>query len=186
MWVWPWFVELGEGKEGGEVDSSVRWLFRFSSYVWLYLPSRLYGSGPEALAAEGRAQLGEMKRGGNECKAGRGGTGKGGKSATCLLDTHARSLLQTAIHNSFACQPESSLQKAACYFPLPAFTSLGFSPTASARVRAQWEKVAKAERKRLIPAPAVLAAACEMSLCALPPAQGGCLASVRGAGYRKL
>ncbi|XP_064011386.1 BTB/POZ domain-containing protein KCTD17 isoform X3 [Pogoniulus pusillus] len=28
-----------------------------------------HSSGPEALAAEGRAQLGEMKRGGNECKS---------------------------------------------------------------------------------------------------------------------
>lgn len=145
----------------------------------LYLPSRPYGSRPEALAAERRAQLGEMKRGGNECEAGRGGRGKRGKSAMRLPDMHARSLLQTAVRSSFACQPESSLQKAACYFPFPSLASLGFSPTASARARARWERVAKAEQKRPVPAPDVLAAVCEMSLCALPP-------GVHGAGYRKV
>lgn len=71
-------------------------------------------------------------------------------------------------------------------FALPALASLGFSPAASARVRAQWERVAKAERKQLIPAPDVLTAACKMSLCAQPPAQEGCLPSVHEVGYRKL
>lgn len=135
---------------------------------------------------EERVQLGEIKRGGNECKAGRGGVGKGRKSATCLPDTHARLLLQTAVRSSFACQPESSLQKAASYFPLPTLASLGFSSTASARVRVWWERLAKAEWKWPVPTPDVLAAVCKMNLCVLPPAWAGCLASVSAAEYRKL
>lgn len=71
-------------------------------------------------------------------------------------------------------------------FPLPVLTSLGFSPAASARVRAQWERVAKAEQKQLVLSPDVLTAVCEMSLCAQPPAQEGCLPCVHEAGYRKL
>ncbi|XP_054051509.1 BTB/POZ domain-containing protein KCTD17 isoform X1 [Rissa tridactyla] len=74
-----------------------------------------------------RVQLGETKRGGNECKTGRGSKGKGGKSAMCLPDTQARSVLQAATRSSFACQPKSTLQKAAC-LPLPALASLDFSP----------------------------------------------------------
>lgn len=105
--------------------------------------------------------------------------GQRGKSAVRLPDMHARSLLQTAVRSSFACQPESSLQKAACYFPLLALASLGFSPTASARAKARWERVAKAEQKRPVPAPDVLTAVCEMSLCALLP-------GMHGAGYRKV
>lgn len=83
--------------------------------------------------------------------------------------------------------PRAVCRRQPVIFPSPlSLPSLGFSLTASARVRARWERVAKAEWKRPVPAPDVLAAVCKMSLCGLPPAQGGSLAGVHGAGYRKL
>lgn len=137
---------------------------------------------PMALDQRLWQQKGECswERGGNECKAGRGGSGKGWNFATCLRDTHARSLLQAAVRSSFACQPGSSLQKAACYFSL-----VGLFPHWLCQGGSAVGKVAKAEQKQLVPIADVLTAVCKMSLSALPPALEGWLADMRGTGYEK-
>lgn len=104
------------------------------------------------------------ERGGNECKAGWGGLGKGWNFATCLRDMHARSLLQTA---SAAPLPASlgSLQKAACYFSFPELF-----PHRLCQGENAVGKVAKAEQKQLVPTTDALTAVWKMSLSALPPA----------------
>lgn len=74
VWVQPQVVELGKEEKQGEVESFLRWLFRFSRVVTsrsdrTALDWRLWQQ------EGGRMQLGEVKRAGNECKAGRGATG---------------------------------------------------------------------------------------------------------------
>lgn len=147
---------------------------------------RTGGSGSRKERAAGRNEEGvEMN-----AKAGRGGTGKGGGGGgslprVCLTRKPDRfSRLPPAA--PLPASPRAVCRRQPAIFPLPALASLGFSPTVSAPVRAQWERVAKAKWKRPVPAPDVLAAVYEMSLCALSAAQRGCLASVCGAGYRKL
>lgn len=79
LWIKSWFVELGEGDKQGEVESFQRWLFWFSSYMCLHLPSSSSSSGLEALEAAGKVQSGVRRRvgkNGEECKAGRDGTGE--------------------------------------------------------------------------------------------------------------
>lgn len=122
------------------------------------------------------------ERGGNECKAGRGGLGKGWNFATCLHDTHARSLLQTAVRSSFACQPGHFAEGSLLFF-LPCSHFPGLFPHCLCPGESAVGKVAKAEQKQLVPIADVLTAVCKMSLSTLPPAWEGWLANMRG--YRK-
>jgi len=78
--------------------------------------------------------------------------------------------------------PRAVCRRQPVIFPSLLSLPWAFSPTNSARVRAQRESVAKAERKQPVPSPDVLAAACEMSHCGLPAARGGCLVGCVGLG----
>ncbi|XP_071586192.1 BTB/POZ domain-containing protein KCTD17 isoform X4 [Heliangelus exortis] len=83
LWVWPRFVELGEGR-GGRGG----WLIPKTDFLILILcvpvPAkqalllRTGGSGSRE-----RVQLEEMKRGGDECEAGRGGLEKSWGEEVC-------------------------------------------------------------------------------------------------------
>lgn len=110
--------------------------------------------------------------------------GKGWNFASYLRDTHARSLLQTAVRSSFACQPGQFAEGSLLFF-LPCSHFPGLFPHWLRQGGSAVGKVAKAEQKQLILIADVLTAVCKMSLSTLPPAWEGWLANMRGAGYRK-
>ncbi|XP_014819554.1 PREDICTED: BTB/POZ domain-containing protein KCTD17 isoform X1 [Calidris pugnax] len=115
-----------------------------------------------------------------------GGTGKGGSLPRVCLTRKPDLFSRLPPAAPLPASLRAVCREQAVIFPSLFSLPWAFPPAASARVREHWERVAKTKWTWLVPTPDVLAAACEMSPCAVPAARGGCLAGVPGAGYRAL